>query len=273
MGMTNSQEPTGLDQALAALDDAQASTASAPGDDDLVAFACGELDEARAEAVRDTLARHPEAARQVLDLRDSLAGRVPEGEEAISAPELRAQWERLAQKLPATVEPKIAALPLTLTYTPRVVRRRWLAWPLAASLLVTVVGAGMVLRWWLKTPNGVPVVVEVTLRPLGRVQRGDPALPAPQVVPVGRGSTRLKLLLAGVDLHQATAFELCPHPLPVGRDCWSRLAFAGGAAPVLRLEVNNQSLPPGVNVLKLYDLETGRRAPLAEFEVQVVSAH
>lgn len=264
MGMTRSQEPTDLDRALAAVADEQASTPSAPGDDELVALACGELDEARAEAIRERLAVDPEAARRVLDIQSSLALEAPEGQPPLSAAEVAASWSRLEPKLVATA-PRSSR-----RRGARVGRRspwgRLTNWSLAATLVLAAVGAGWMIRSAQRTPGGP----EVTLRATGRVDRGEEAHQALEVLAVGDEPTRLRLLLAGVELGGATAFEVCPSPQRSQPHCWTLTTFEPDIAPLLRFEVDNQSLPPGVYELELYPRPRVAARPLAIFEVRVV---
>lgn len=271
--MTSFKEPTDLERALAAFRATQAAAGQAPSEDELVAFACGELGAERAEAVRDHLATSPEAARRVLDIRSSLAGEVPVGEEAVSSLESDEAWRRLSVRLGKATEPTSGRAASRPKF-PRARPRLLVSMPLAATWLVVGLALGFFLAWlWLGERSEHIVLVEgdqeVKLWAEQRVPRGEEPTAELRSLRLGDKTARVRLLLAGLDYLGAESLEVCPEAASGQRPCRELEPPPQSDAPEVAFLVDQQILPPGVITFRLFARSRGNRTELAQFKVLV----
>lgn len=271
-------------------------SSGAPDERQLTAYATGELSGPEAEAVRDFLALDPEAARFVLDVRESLASRPLAGEVPLSAAEMAADWSALERRLGAPETPGTSLPPSEAASASRptpasdpVYSSPSHAWAVAASALLVALGLTTAWGLWLA-------------REKGRLEREKTRLEEGLEAQGGPWANSTYVFLPAVEDHvrEGVAPEP-PRRLAVGmapslvflaipreqeyREFEVDAEELGPATPSLRLRVvglrfddeqqlsfsvTQHSLPPGVYRLRLYGTEGTDRRQISAYEVQVV---
>lgn len=258
----------------------RASGPAAPDEAELISYAMGELAGPEAEAVRDYLALDAEAARFVLDVRQSMSLDLPEGGAPLSAAELAADWAELEGRLAGPAAP-IPFPPLHAGHSAAAASPR-LAWAVAAAALLLALGFG---GWGFRL-SLEKARLEQEVRVQGEAQANPPyAFLEPSadhvrdvVVPsgrrprlaVGRERSFVSLSPPARSAHEVFEIDALPLDPQVGPARSLVRGLRLDSAQRLLFSVTEHSLPPGVYQLKLYGTEGKDRRPLADYEVEVV---
>lgn len=269
---------TDLERALAHRRRERSAAASqAPGEEELIAYATGELSGPQAEAVRDWLAADESAARLVLEIRQSLASQPPAGEVPLSPAELAADWARLERRLGAAGGTQLA---LAEPAHRQPYASASIAWAVAASALLLAAGLGA----WGLLSSREKARLEQEVRAHGEAQANAPYAflePARERVRDAEGSRARPRLEVGTQPSfvclsppagsEHRVFEVEVEGLePGGRPPWTLvkdLRFDRGQR--LLFSVTRRALPPGLYRLRLFGLAATGRQELADYEVEV----
>jgi Putative zinc-finger len=229
----------------------------APGE--LLDFVAGDLSAAERERIEEHLALCRDCARTALDLAaDAESQPAPRGD-LVTEKELAAEWERFR----AAVSP---ALPVR-----RAVAMSRIAWVLAASLLLAVIGVSWRLGELarevrrLSAPRSDVYVAELAPTGSGRPrERGEGDVVRP---PAWVSRVVLILDFAGPASSPEYAVELATAD---GRPIWRRQGLRPGPDGTFTLEVPRDWLPPGTYRIRLLGLRGAEAREAARYELRVV---